>query len=99
MAVTITNVLAVTGRNMIVADVTATADADTTATIPHGLSAAPKAVSGTQLIGQALTALSAWAITTIDATNVVATKLTSTGSGNASPQYRVVAQLPHSLIS
>ena len=94
-AVTITTVF--DGPDSFIADVIATADADTTATIPHTLGAAPQEVTITQLISQALTALSAWAVTTIDATNVVCTKLTSVGSGNAGAQLRVIIKRPHSI--
>lgn len=97
MSITVTNVLA--GTNTFIADVKATADGDVTATIPHGMAAAPKVVLFTQLLSQGLTALSAWAATTIDGTNIVLTKLTSTGSGNANNQVRVTAMTPHSLIS
>ena len=95
MAVTITTVL--DGVTMHIADVAASADADTTATIPHTLSGTPLLAIAQQLTSQALTALSAWAITTIDATNVVATKLTSVGSGSAPAQLRVLAWLPHTV--
>lgn len=94
MAVTITTVY--DGEDTFIATVTATADGDTTATIPHGLGVAPAEFYATQLISQALTALSAWSWAA-DATNVVGTKLTSTGSGNASAQARVVIKRPHSL--
>jgi hypothetical protein len=77
----------------------ATADGDTTATITHGLSATPTDVQITQTISQALTALSAWAVTTISSTQVVLTKLTSTGSGNASVQLQVRISLPNTLVS
>lgn len=88
----------------VVADVIATADADTTATITHnfGLSAAELAsgdprVILTPLISQALTALSAWAVTAIATNSITLTKLTSVGSGNASAQLRVSVQRPHSI--
>jgi hypothetical protein len=97
MAVTVTPVVA--GVRLHISDVTATADADVTATVPHGLPTTPTIVVLTQLISQALTALSAWAATTIDGTNVVATKLASVGSGNANAQLRVIAMAPHSIIS
>jgi hypothetical protein len=93
MAVTITNVLAGTTKK--VADVEATADADTTATIPHGLGAAPAEVSITPLKAEFYT--SVWRVSTIDATNVVVTKGTAMGSGVAGNQMRVIASLPHSL--
>lgn len=73
-------------------DIIATADGDTvTASIPHGIGSIPDVV-GQQLISQALTALSAWALTTLDVTNLVFTKLASTGSGNAGAQFRVYVQ-------
>ena len=94
MAVTITNVLA--GTHTKIADVEATADADTTATIPHGLGAIPLDVQITWLVAAA--AISLWRATTIDATNVVLTKATTMGSGAAGQQVRVRASLPHSII-
>jgi hypothetical protein len=88
----------------VVADVVATADADTTATITHnfGLSAAELASGDPRIIltptlSQALTALSAWAVTTVATNSITLTKLTSTGSGNASAQLRVSIQRPHSI--
>lgn len=97
MAVTNTTILA--GYTTFIFSITATADADTTTgNVAHGLGATPLDISGVQLISQALTALSAWAVTTVDATNVVATKLASIGSGNASPQYRIRVSLPHSIV-
>lgn len=94
MAVTVTTIF--TGTDSIIRDIIATADADTTATIPHGLGAAPAEVYTTELL-QAPAALSAWAVTTIDATNVVLTKGTGAGSGNAGAQVRVVIKRPHSI--
>lgn len=96
MAVTVTPVLA--GQTSHVSDVEATADGDTTATVPHGLGAAPSIVILTPLLAVAET-LSDWAATTINATNVVCTKQTDVGSGAAGDQLRVIAMLPHSLIS
>lgn len=96
MAVTVTPVLA--GVTSHVSDVEATADADTTATVPHGLGVAPSIVILTPL-AQAAAALSGWAATTINATNVVCTKSTAVGSGAAGNQVRVTAMRPHSLIS
>lgn len=79
-----------------IADVKATADADTTATCPHGLGVVPQEVIITPLL-QASAGLSLWAVTTIDATNVVLTKSTAVGSGNAANQVRVIAKKPHTL--
>lgn len=88
----------------IVADIVATADADTTATVTHnfGLSAADLAagdprITLTPLLSQALTALSGWAVTTIATNSLTLTKLTSVGSGNANAQLRVSVQRPHSI--
>ncbi len=93
-AVTITTVLAGTDKH--IADVQATADADTTATIPHGLGAVPLEVFVTEL-QQVEAAISAWAATTIDATNVVLTKGVGAGSGAAGAQIRVVVNRPHTI--
>lgn len=95
MAVSNTTVLA--GVTLNVTDVEATADADTTATIPHGLGAAPLVVILTAL-AQAAAAVSEWAATTINATNVVLTKGTGVGSGAAGVQVRCIAMLPHTII-
>lgn len=97
MAVSTTPVLS--GTTKFIFDVTATADADTTTgSVAHGLGAVPLSVIITPLVSQALTALSAWAVTTLDGTNIALTKLTSAGSGNASPQLRVEVSLPHSVV-
>ena len=93
----ITTRLVLGGTNTFVTDVKATLDTDTTITIPHGLSQTPKGVVLTLLISFPLTALPAWAVTSIDATNVVLTKLTSPGSGNAASQVRLICNTPHSL--
>ena len=93
-AVTITTVLAGTDKR--IADVEATADADTTATIPHGLGAVPLEVFFTPLL-QAEAGLSLWAVTTIDATNVVLTKSVAVGSLGATPQIRVTINRPHTI--
>lgn len=98
MAVTVTTVLA--GYTTFAGTITATADADTvTGNIAHGLGVTPKVVGGLQLVSQALTALSAWALTTLGAVNAVFTKLSSTGSGSANPQFQFFFMRPHSLIS
>lgn len=95
MAVNLTTVLA--GSTTNITDVEATADADTTATIPHGLGAVPLVVILTPLLAVAET-LSDWAATTINATNVVCTKQTDVGSGAAGAQLRVISMLPHTII-
>jgi hypothetical protein len=87
MAVTVT-ILVPIRENAHRVSVIATQDADTTATIPHGLGVVPRSVAITALL-QAPAALSAWAATTINATNVVLTKGVGVGSGNAGAQVQV----------
>ena len=97
MAVSIAVILqGAADRTQHIADVTATADADTTATIPHALGVIPLDVSITEL-DQAAGALSLWAVTTIDATNVVCTKATTASSGTAGAQLRVAIKVPHTI--
>ncbi len=93
MAVTLTTVLAGTDKRIV--DVEASADADTTATIPHSLGAAPLEPIIAWLLLAAT--LSLWRATTIDATNVVLTKSTTAGSGAAGVQARVIINRPHSI--
>lgn len=94
----ITLAVTLAGPTMNIQTVIASADGDTSSgNMAHGLGSAPLFVGLTQMLSQALTALSAWAATTVDATNVVCTKLASTGSGNAGIQLRVVAWLPHTI--
>ncbi len=93
MAVTLTTVLAGTDKRIV--DVEATADADTTATIPHSLGAAPlEPIITWRLLAATL---SLWRATTIDGTNVVLTKSTTVGSGAAGAQARVIINRPHSI--
>ena len=101
MSVTLNYIYPATGAvaptsvvNYMIVDVTATADADTTATIPHLMGATPLDVTITPILSQALTALSAWTAAT-GAANVVLTKLASTGSGNASAQLRCIIRRPY----
>ena len=97
-AVTVTVVLQGTATSsMHIADVAATADADTTATIPHALGVVPLDVSLTPLL-QVGASLSLWAASTIDATNVIGTKAITAGSGVAGDQVRFIISRPHSII-
>jgi len=93
-AVTITNIYSL-GPETKIADIEATADADTTATFAHGLGAAPAEVYFTYLL--AAGALSLWRATTVDGTNVVCTKSTPVGSGAAGAQVRLIVKRPHTL--
>jgi len=100
MAVTVAAVTQAAGyppRNQTsVWDITATADADTTATITHGLVGTPQDVQITpQLVAPAL--LSGWAVTGYSATQITLTKATTAGSGNAGVQVRVIVRVPHSI--
>lgn len=100
MSVTVTAVTQAAGypprSQTSVWDVIATADADTTATITHGLIGTPQDIQITPLL-QAPAAVSLWAVTTINSTQVVLTKGTGVGSGNAGAQLRVIARVPHSI--
>lgn len=86
-----------------IADVIADADADVAATIPHGLGVVPTDVSltpgGQTAAAGAAAQLSLWAITLIDATNVVLVATAGVGSGDAAAQVRVIAAVPHTLTS
>jgi len=93
MAVTVANIIS--GTLLHKGSVIATADGDTTATIPHGLPAIPDEVVIERLTGAAI--LSDWLITTVDATNVVLTKTTAAGSGAAPIQINVVSKVIHSI--
>lgn len=93
MAVTVTAVLA--GTDTYIADIEATADADTTATITHGLGATPLEVSKCELAVAAT--LSLWRATTINSTTVVMTKSTTASSGAAGNQVRVTIKRPHTI--
>ena len=95
MAFTVTPVLA--GTYAFVADIIADADA-ASPNIPHGLGAVPVVVALCPLL-QVAAGLSLWALTTVDAVNLVATKSVAVGSGVAGAQVRVIALLPHSIIS
>jgi len=95
MAVTVTTIRA--GTHQFVADVEATADADTTATLTHGLGAAPEQVIITPLLAAAYT--SQWRVTSQGATSVVVTKGTGVGSGATGAQIRVTVIRPHSIVS
>lgn len=95
MAVTVTAVRAAT--DTYIATVIATADADTTATITHGLGGAPDEVILTPIIAAGQTSL--WVAAAPGATTVVLTKGTAVGSGSASAQLRVQVRrtygMPH----
>lgn len=96
MAFTVTPVFA--GVTLYVADIIADADADAASpNIPHGLGAVPLDVTITPLL-QVAAGLSLWAVTTVDAANLVLTKSVAVGSGVAGAQVRVTARLPHSLV-
>jgi hypothetical protein len=84
------------GETLYVGTVAATADADATIDVPHGLGAAPLDVSILPL--QAAARISNWVVTAIGAVNITLAKTTDVGSGAAGPQLRVTAKLPHSIV-
>lgn len=84
------------GTDEVSANIIKSADGDTAATVTHnlgtgtaGLALGHPWVILEPLLSQALTALSAWTITTKTAVVVTLTALASTGSGNAGAQLRV----------
>ena len=89
--------------NRVGANVIASADADTTATLTHnyGIPAGPGPTGGTlangspimilEVLLQASGALSLWAVTSKTTNTCVLTKATTAGSGNASAQLRIHA--------
>ena len=97
MAITVTPNAALTGENIKVFDIISDADADTTTgNIAHGLGEIPQSVVITPVL--AVARLSEWIATTIDATNVVLSKTTATGSGDAAVQVRLVVAREHSMV-
>lgn len=93
MAVTVAAVYA--GVDFKSWSVVATADGDITATITHGFGAAPKEVNFIPVLLAGIT--STWFVSDINATTIVLTKGTATGSGTANAQIRVYAKRPHSI--
>ncbi len=87
MAVTVTRVHARAGVQ--VWDITATADADTTATLNHAFGSVPQEVTITP-VQQAAPELAGWGATTIDAQNVVLTKSVLGSSGVAGVQIKCI---------
>lgn len=96
MAVTVTPTLS--GVTTHVADIIATADADVAAVVPHGLGVVPAVVDITPRL-TVVSALSAWVVGVVDATNVNLVATAAAGSGDAAVQLSVTAMAPHSLIS
>lgn len=79
-------------------DVTATADADTTINITHGITGAT--ASNLKVCFEPLLAnhyVSTWTVTARTSTTITLTKGTATGSGNASAQTRVHIWREHSI--
>ena|SRR5208283_1106925 len=88
----------------VIASIVASADGDTTATITHNFGLTTAQISAlfplinlVPTLSQALSALSAWAVTSITTNTVVVTKLASTGSGNAGAQLTVQLRRPHTI--
>lgn len=92
MAYTVTTVRRTADE--LVLDIIKSADADTvTGNIAHGMGVIPN-VEVTQILSQALAAMSNFAVTTIDVTNIELTGLATVGSGNAAAQIRVYVRRP-----
>lgn len=80
-------------------DVTATADADTTITIPHGLSGVTGATANLSLVPLSpVSVLSSWWLDSINGTNLVLSKDVVVGSGAPTPQLRVHLWVNHSIV-
>lgn len=87
MAVTVTQISRTPTKAVF--GIEATADADvSTGNIAHGLGRVPGTVALTSLL-QVLAGLSLWAVTTIDANNIVLTSSAAVGSGGAGDQVRL----------
>lgn len=87
----------------VLANVIATADADTTATITHNmqLTAAQLAAGQPWVTLEPLLAaaqISLWFVSSKTANTVVLTKATTAGSGNAGAQVRAIVQRPNTLV-
>lgn len=96
MAVTVTTGV-LTGHALIKqATVIAASDANTTATIAHGLGVTPEQVQITPLSNKGV--LSRWFHASSNTTSVVLTKSTATGSGGATAQIKVTMRKFHSLV-
>lgn len=96
MAVTVTTGVLTGHVRIKQATVIAASDANTTATIAHGLGVAPDMVNITTLSNKGV--LSRWFHASSNTTSVVLTKSTATGSGGATAQIRVTMIAFHSLI-
>ncbi len=80
-------------------DVTATADADTTITIPHGLQGVTDATANLSLVPLTpVGVLSAWWRGSVDGTNLVLNKDLVVGSGAPTAQLRVHLWVNHSIV-
>lgn len=79
--------------------VAASADGDTTATIPHGMGARVLELVSVQILPRTTHArLSDWICTGIDAVNITLAKTTAAGSGFVGGQIDVIVQCPHTRI-
>jgi hypothetical protein len=99
------------GSRLKAVDVVADADGDTTATIPHGIDftafgandGARDAYAAARLSvhltpKHSAAAVSGWFVSAVDRTNVVLTKGTGAGSGNAAVQVRCEFGVAHSIV-
>lgn len=91
MAIVITPILA--GTDTYIADVAADGADTSSGNIAHGLGVAPLEVNICLRTADVAT-IASWAATTIDATNVVATRA---AGGAAASTFRVTIKKPHSI--
>lgn len=94
MAVSITNIFQ--GVDASVNTITATADADAAATIPHGLGSLPFVPTEAWAVG-ILAVPKTIGITSIDGANINCVLGVAAGSGNAGAQLRVFCKRPHTI--
>lgn len=94
MAVTVT--LVRQGRTDAVYDVEATLDADVLAALPHTLAVAPERVTITPLLAAAY--LSTPWVSALGAAQVDISMSAAVGSGAVGNQFRVVLELPHTIV-
>lgn len=84
------------GANKFICDITATADADVSIVVPHGLGVTPLEISIAYKV-QPEGVLSGWVVRLVNATDFTAEKTTAVNSGSGAAQVRMTLAVPHSL--
>ena len=93
MAVSSTTVFQ--GSDTFIADIEATANADTGISVPHGLSGGVPVEAHLTNLLQESAALSKWAVVALTDTSVTLGKSTAVGSGDVGGQVRVIVKRPN----